>query len=242
MNYEIVKDEKALKNFITEFLPDLLPGETFYACLLAKSKYCKGIIHINSDKRQLKRFTATKENLFNKIKQCECELGSYFQLTTPIPQEALAIYISPNPRDLIKATKNSLKLFVDLITSPYNGYNPQDTAMSEIQKACARKVYLDFDFDGANISHTLPLLESYINMDCVKILMTRGGFHVLIKLDEVEEKYKKSFYTLISHMHYVDKIGDHLIPIAGCTQGSYVPILYPFEKREIVEKNCNNLS
>jgi len=225
MNYSIIQNEQILKEFINEFLPDLLPGETFYVTLLARSKYCKDIVHINSDKQQLKRFTATKENLFNKIKQCECEVGTYFQRTTPIPQEALAIYISPNPRDLEKATKNSLKLFADLITQPFYGYNPHQEVMSQIQKACARKIYIDFDFDGANIKEALPLLESYINMSCVKILMTRGGFHVLIKLAKVDSEFMNTFYKNISGMKFVDQLGD-LIPIPGCYQGGYVPNFY----------------
>lgn len=230
MNYQIIRDIKLLEDFI-DFLPDLELYEQFYVCLFSRSKYCKdipGITHIRSDKAQVKRFTATKQTLINKIKQLECPVGSYMQKDIPIPQESLALYITPNPRSLIKATKNSLIRFANLITEQYesNHYNPHQEVMSEIQKAKSRMIYFDMDIDGMT-SETLlrekELLKTFINIDALHFLKTRGGFHILVELEKIDPLFKKNWYKNITSILNIDIKGDNMIPVPGCTQGNFTP-------------------
>ncbi|MFY7788875.1 MAG: hypothetical protein ACOVQA_13485 [Thermoflexibacteraceae bacterium] len=222
MNYQIIKDEQLLKEFIA-WLPDLQKHETYYVSLFARNKYSKNTAHLKADKAQLKRFTSNKEALFDKIKQLECEFGAYKLQGLPIPQEALAVYITPNPRDMLKATKNSLVKFAQLITQDYTGYNPHQEVMSELQQACSRKVYFDLDFDNVSIQAMLPSIIPFINPNCLHFLQTRGGFHLLIELAKLEKQYEKTWYQKLTTLQGCDVRGDNLIPVVGCTQGEFVP-------------------
>ena len=64
----------------------------------------------------------------------ECELGSYKYKNEPIPENALCLYITPNPRSQKKAAKLLTKKLIDLILSDYNGYNIQAESLTALQK------------------------------------------------------------------------------------------------------------
>lgn len=222
MNYTIIKDEVLLTNFI-EWLPTLEKHETYYISLFARNKYETESNVLKANKALLKRFTTTKENLFDKIKQLEVQFGAYKFNGLAIPQESLAIYINPNPRDLEKATKNSLIKFVDLITRDYSGYNPHQEVLSEIQKACSRKIFFDLDFDDILPESVLPTIKEFINEDCLRVLRTRGGFHLLVELSKIHKDFEKTWYKSITTINGCDMKGDNLIPIPGCIQGNFIP-------------------
>jgi hypothetical protein len=225
MNYQIIKDEKKLKDFI-EWLPDLLPHETYYCALFARSKYCKNITKLTADKQQLKRFTTNKAYMYDKLKQLECEIGSYTQKHIPIPQEAISVYISPNPRDMEVAAKKGLIELAKLITNPYNGYNPHVEMLNCIQTSCSRKIYYDIDFDNVKIEDMQDKINEILNPDCLTYLQTYGGFHLLININKIENQFVKSWHQKISSLIGVDVRGDNLIPIPGTHQGGFIPSFY----------------
>lgn len=235
-NYEIIKDATKLKEFI-EWLPILERNETYYVCLMVRSKYCVNFPHIRSDKIQLKRFTSSKERLYEKIAQTECAEGTYHQRELEVPQEGLAIYITPNPRDMEKATKNCLIRFANLITQPYYGYNPHQEVLSEIQKVGGTKHFLDVDIDNSAKlvpalfkENTLERFLGIINVDCLNILETRGGLHILVELAKIDPYYKSTWYQAIKQIPGCDQIStDGMIPIPGCTQGNFIPTLSKYK-------------
>lgn len=237
-NYQIIKDPDELNKFI-DWLPDVARNETYYVCLMVRSKYCENFPHIRSDKIQIRRFTTNREKLYIKLKQLECEEGTYLQRDVPIPQEGLAVYITPNPRNMEKAFKTSLIRFAGIVTEPYNGLNPHEEVMSEIQKASGHKYYVDFDFDNINkipqdeyFNYVKEQLSGKINPECVNFLQTRGGVHVLVRLDMIDSFYAKTWYNEAKTIIGCDQISaDDMIPIPGCTQGNFIPKLYTYETK-----------
>lgn len=225
MNYKIIQDEALLRAFI-EWLPSLEESEVYYVSLLARSKYSD---LIKNDKQQLKRFTSRKEDLFNKIWQLECPVGAYTQKGDPIPQEALAIYITPNPRSMYDALFGSLTALAKTIQHQHKGANPHQEVMNEIQKSKARSCFVDFDFDykDAHFGEELrtKIYERVGSNARVQFLETRGGFHVLIDPTTVEDPFNKRWYQSIMELPHVDQSGDQLIPIPGCVQGGFMPRL-----------------
>lgn len=225
MNYQIIRDEAVLRAFI-DWLPVLEESEVYYVSLLARSKYSDVI---KSDKQQLKRFTSRKEDLYNKIWQLECPIGAYTQKGEPIPQEALAIYITTNPRNMYDAMFSSLTALAKAIQHKHTSANPHQEVMNEIQKSKSRSCYVDFDFDykGEHFGEELKanIYERVGQTAKVQFVETRGGFHVLIDPTTVEDPFKKRWYQSIMELPHVDQSGDQLIPIPGCTQGGFMPKL-----------------
>lgn len=227
--YQIITDEKVLREFI-DWLPELGPNEKYYFCLFARSKYAIGVTHIKSDKSQLKRGVSDKERLFDKIMQLEVPLGAYKQKDVELPQECLALYITPNPRDMKRASINTMIKLAKETLHDKNEKYPHQEAFSEIQKAKSRTVFIDFDIDETNeliLEEIKETIETYVNPEAITYLRTRGGLHCLIKNDLVDPKFRKTFYKNIAGLSEVDQCGDQMIPVPGTFQGGFTPY---FEK------------
>lgn len=236
--HQIVRDEAKLKEFI-DWLPELNTNEVFFLCLQARKKYMPSLKA--NDKTQLKRFVSTKKRLLDKIRQLECPVGSYVTNDgTPIEDEAIALYITLNPRDMKKAAFNSIKALVDLVqNSDQRELNPHSEVLSQIHKAKSRSVFVHFDIDmptgqetDANANKcSLSAGEIYqkvsevVGPKAVEIVKTRGGCHVLISPDKVQSE-TKNWYPILYRFLNCDQVGDLMIPVVGCCQGGYVPHFY----------------
>jgi hypothetical protein len=224
--HNFIKDYEVLEDFV-EWLPELNDNEKYYVCLHARKKYMPELT--NKDKTQLKRFTATKSNLINKIEQLECPIGSFLTKDyVTIPDEAIAIYITVNPRCMLKASYNAAK---DIITCIQNqGHlNPSSEALSSIHKSKAKTHYFSFDIDGNVVADDI----GYEIKDLVgnaTVIQTRGGCHLLVKPHETTSKtwYNDIFAWAKTKSFEIDQCSDLITPIPGCNQAGYVPSLYEY--------------
>jgi hypothetical protein len=221
--YEIIGDEEELDRFL-EILPNTDDSNQFYWALFARKKYFPDHPALKYDKQQLKRGTATKERLKNKLKQLECRIGGYVgNNNLPIPQESLALYISPAPRDMKRATLKCIKSFADLLEKD-NSYNLHQEVLNVIQTTSGKDKFHIFDIDSKDISNlgdTLKMVDS----KC-RVVETRGGFHLLISSADVKEyssKWDKNWYMNLKNRS--DVVGDCLTPLCGCYQGGFIPKL-----------------
>jgi uncharacterized protein YfcZ (UPF0381/DUF406 family) len=229
MNYQIITDENLLDEFISTFLKPCSPDETYYCCLFARSKYAKNedgtnkFPHIKTDKNQLKRFLATPNTLKIKIKQLEVPFGAYITKDgEPIPQEALALYITPNRRSQKKAMFKLMKRLIDIQESNGQGFNINAEAISAVQKSKSKTDWIDFDIDSKDID--ISSIENVLPLGTYKILETRGGYHIMIDRDKVKKSNApKNWYILLGQMFEIDQSGDNMIPMVGTYQGGFTP-------------------
>jgi len=223
MNYEIIKNEIVLAKFIA-WLPELEEGECYYLALFARKKYHASA---KNDKSQCKRATATSKTwLFKKIQQMEIPLDKYTNKDgTAVHNDALVLYVTVNPRSFALAQRLLLKKLADTVANNSRSMNPASMAMSCIQKAKSRTSYVDFDFDGVNFCELYDTIANVVNMDACTVLNTRGGFHLLVDPVKVNDRFTCNWYKKLSSLPSCDVSGDNLIPVAGCTQGGFMPML-----------------
>jgi hypothetical protein len=216
--YQIISDEAELRKFI-DWLPDCQENEQFYCCLFMRKKYCKDVPWIKSDKGQLKRFTSKKEFLFDKIAQLECKVGAFKFDGNIVPQESLALYLSPNPRDLWKATVRSIGQLAKVLECNGRNSNPHQEVMSEIQKNAGTRKYIIFDIDEKNeetLQKCIDLAYGYCD-----VTETRGGYHIFVHKDKTDiiSQQNKMWYPEIAK--FADVTGDSMTCPAGTLQGMH---------------------
>ena len=216
MNYTIIADEQKLRDFI-DWLPVCDINEQFYCCLFMRKKYCPLVPWIKSDKGQLKRFTSTKEKMFDKIAQLEVKVGAYKFDGTDVPQESLALYVSPNPRDLWKATVRSIGQLAKVLECNGRNSNPHQEVMSEIQRSSGNRKYIAFDIDEKN-DDLLQECIGYCDGYC-DVTETRGGYHLFVHKEHVDKITNKRWHPSIGK--YADQSGELMTPPWGTLQGMW---------------------
>ena len=219
MNYSIVRDEAAFRNFI-DWLPQLQENEKYYLSLFARRKYSEVV---KTDKANLKRFATDKGRMLEKVRQLECAEGAYIAEEVAVPSDALALYISVNPRCAVKASFQTIIALTESLQHDHQNLNPHSEAMTQLHKSPSRKTFVVFDVDRKDdLSKTISVTREIIGEATPTFLETRGGVHVLVNTALVKSKHK-NWYPELKKQIDPDQTGDLLIPVPGCCQGGFVP-------------------
>ena len=222
MNYQIIVDEQKLDEFI-EFLPETKEAEVYYFCLFGRHKYANEFPHNKNEAGQLARVISRKSDLKQKIARLSVPVNSYSRNGIVAPQEALALYIGINPRSLLRANKNLLITMATRIAEGDLEFNPISVATTEVHRAIGTKYFVDFDYDDVDPVDYLSRIKEILPDNSYKILKTRGGFHLIVILEKIENS-NKLWYQQLSALPNCDiKGANTLTPVPGCTQGGFVP-------------------
>lgn len=224
MNHELIKDRAVLEAFV-DWLPDLKVNEKYFLAMFARKKYMDFIK--SSDKTQLKRLVTNKEDIITKIEQMCCPVGSFrTKEGVTIPNDALVLYIMPNPRSMVKASFMLIKEMLKAIEHDNQFINPHAEALSCMQRSKSKSHFVHFDIDDGSSEQVYDKVHPIIG-DSFHIVTTRGGCHLLVKPKEVttEGNWHGKIVSALADFD-LDQTGDLMVPIPGCTQGGFTPHFY----------------
>jgi hypothetical protein len=160
--------------------------------------------------------------MIHKLRQLEIEEGLYLLKDRVATQKSLAVYITPNPRCMVKANKDMLLRLAKAVCNQNFFHNIHAEALSCVQRSKSYAHVVDFDIDDKTID--LNLMKDIMHRDCYEILETRGGYHILVNPVLAGKIAKsKNWYSAIQNTFPCDITGDQMIPIPGCTQGEFTP-------------------
>ena len=224
MNYQLIRNEQALQEFI-DFLPELKANEGYFLILIARNKW-------NPDAKlpanvKLKRETVNrKDRIIPAIRQWEVEQGSYQYDGHPIPNDNLGVYIAYNPKDQYAACFQLINKCLDSIKEKRDNINIKSMANDVIQISTGSKNFIDIDVDvkeGEDERKIFDYIQSVIGHEYLAVVKTNGGFHCLVRLGD---HLPRNWYKLIqSHPFKSDLniMSNDLMPLVGCNQGKYIP-------------------
>lgn len=217
-NHKIIRDESALRAFIS-WLPELKDNEKFFVCLQARKKYQPNLK--SSDRTVLRRFLANKNDMFNKIRQLECPVGSFVMKDgTVVTDDGLAVYVTITPRDMKRATFMALKHLADMIEREH--YNLYNEVLSCVHKAKAKSNLAHFDIDATFQDSDMDKITEIVG-DAATVVITRGGWHLVVDTAKVGSG---NWYKTIQTTFNCDQSGDIQMPAVGCCQGGFTPYFF----------------
>jgi hypothetical protein len=241
-NPSIFVDETAVREFITEVLPDLQNDEILLLILIPRKKYEKSI----KIKKWTRREIITTNNLdiiVKKIKRL-CYISDFYTDRNGkiIPPHAFVLYAHLLPKSMLKAYRKFKEEMDKFLYEVALGHEPVDKfrflknkLLSIIQSkestAPKRKIYITIDID-LNIKEGEDRYNKdrtllYKTLDGIKhtytwINETRGGFHILVNPKELGPVLGEVLFNKLLHSKIVAVSEQAMTPIPGTLQGGFL--------------------
>lgn len=243
----MVIDKDYVKKFYNEMYKPYLQGKdnAFLFCIAARKKYLKendscklannaDIIERKTlDRDDFDRFETKLLNLYN---------STYLDVNNnPIPDYAKVLYVQLNPIDLKSTYCDYLKKVVDFNTEiinstgkPITSHTMTNLWYTSMQTNTKNKIWFDFDIDlidniGKDSYKKILLDEFKQNFPeaIFHILTTRGGFHLLVKKDNMNREFNPN--TILDFLYKYDSFCSEIklcksnfIPCPGTSQGEFI--------------------
>lgn len=234
-NYDFLRDRDELDRFVEAFVPDLGDDEALILMLMARRKYLSDEeqkdLSVGNSVVFRREVVTRKDQIAALVEQMCVRRGLYTDREgRPIPEHAFAVYLTVNPRSQRKAALATLKELADRI---YEGQplRVDETAVSQLHKAAARKLFLDFDVDVGeddDLDSLIGEVESALGSTPTHVVETRGGAHVVVRTKEIDGAVKKTFYKDIQGVGRgmageIEVQNDGMLPVPGTCHGGTTP-------------------
>ena len=217
---------------MNEVLPEITDDECYCLMLGARRKYLHdGDDYCMNGTDMIRRYILKRHDagvLVNVL--TEWDSHDYTDKNGKVlPDYAFTVFLTVNPRSNRLAAKQTVNDITDRMFH-YSQISLESLVKTNLHKSPSRKPYMDFDVDISNIHEAYreevldDLREKMGDTPLVEI-KTQGGYHVLIKKDEIDKSVAKTFYKDVTGMKFEGEIevkSDSMVPLPGCCCGGYV--------------------
>jgi hypothetical protein len=239
MLYHFLQDEAELNAFVDEVLPETTPDECFVLMLCVRKKYLsqeeKARLVLDEGDALRREVVHDKRKLAHQVKELCVPRGLYKDRNgTAVPEHALAVYLTANPRSYSRAAVEMIATLAERLRRG-QPVRLDSLVKTQIHRCVSRKVYLDVDVDpasGDDLLATVAAVRTILGQTPLHVIRTRSGSHVLVQTKHMDPAVKKTFYKQLQDLSdsmegMLEIRGDSMVPIPGTFQGGAVPRLLP---------------
>lgn len=235
----LIQDRNHYEKFI-EKLPELERDEVYFLSLSARNKYLdekeRSMFGLSKTEMFARQIAFDKNGIEYALKKMEATL-SYKRTRTEktFPEKALVCYININPSSTIKAYRHFKiemdrhleEAFFATINKKEGSFSPfrriERNLLNEVQKATARRCFVDIDIDSGEDDRPLFEFLCFCREKGIRAfpIKTRSGFHTLMKKETIG---KTNIYEKVKELDLkcegeviINK--NAMVPIPGTLQG-----------------------